>query len=164
MMRTAVMLCAVAVSALAQPPAVPLIPRDLLLGNPERLMPQISPDASKLGWIAPDDKGVLQVFVRTLGSSDDAAVTQDKKRGIRWFKWAQDSRTLLYTQDNDGDENFHVFARDLESKNERDLTPFKGVKAAVLDTHPRFPDTVLVTLNLRDRKAFDVHRVSLKTG
>jgi dipeptidyl aminopeptidase/acylaminoacyl peptidase len=143
---------------------VPLIPRELLLGNPERAAPRLSPDGSKLAWIAPDDKGVLQVWVRTLGSSDDAPATADKKRGIRTYQWAEDSRTLLYLQDNDGDENFHVYALNLETKNDRDLTPFRGVKASIVDTNPRFPDTVLVSLNLRDRKAFDVHKVSLKTG
>ncbi|GJD08957.1 Dipeptidyl aminopeptidase BIII [Galdieria sulphuraria] len=28
-------------------------------------------------------------------------------RGIRFFQWSEDSRTVLYLQDKDGDENFH---------------------------------------------------------
>ena len=144
-----------------------LIPRDVLLGNPERLRPQLSPDGAKLAWLQPDDRNVMQVWVRSLGTDagDDAeAVSADKKRGIRQFQWAEDSRTLLYLQDSDGDENFHVFAVDLVAKNTRDLTPFSNVRAAIIDTHPKLPDTVLVQLNLRDRKTFDAHRVSLKTG
>lgn len=144
-----------------------LIPRDVLLGNPERLRPQLSPDGAHLAWLQPDEKNVLQVWVRTLASDagDDAtSISSDRKRGIRVFQWAQDSKTVLYLQDSDGDENFHVFAADLATKNTRDLTPFSNVRAAIIDTHPKQPDTVLVQLNLRDRKAFDVHRVSLKTG
>ena len=30
-----------------------LIPRRVLFGNPERISPRISPDASTLAWIAP---------------------------------------------------------------------------------------------------------------
>ncbi len=161
-MLTFILTCALAVPAVAPAPA--LIPRDALLGNPERLKPQISPDGTRLAWLQPDDKNVLQIFVRSMGGTDDAPVTQDKKRGIRSYQWAEDSRSLLFLQDNDGDENFHVFALDLETKNVRDLTPFQGVRASIVDTHPRFPDVVLVALNLRDRKAFDVHKVSLKTG
>jgi len=144
--------------------AADLIPRDVLLGNPERVRPQLSPDGKQLAWLQPDDKNVMQVWVKTLGADDAAAVSADKKRGIRQYQWAQDSKNVLYLQDNDGDENFHVFAVDLTTKNTRDLTPFTGVRAAIVDTHPKAPDTVLVQLNLRDRKTFDVHRVSLKTG
>lgn len=141
-----------------------LIPREVLLGNPERLRPQLAPDGTKLAWLQPDERNVMQVWVRTLGQSDDAYVSADKKRGIRTFQWAEDSKTVLYLQDSDGDENFHVFAVELATKNTRDLTPFAGVRAAIIDTHPKLPDTVLVQLNLRDRKSFDVYRASLKTG
>ncbi len=30
-----------------------LIPRRVLFGNPERVLPQISPDGTRLAWIAP---------------------------------------------------------------------------------------------------------------
>src|SRR4051812_12790452 len=78
-----------------------LISRDVLLGNPERLRPQLSPDGKRLAWLQPDEKNVMQVWVRTLGASDDAYVSADKKRGIRTFQWAEDSQTLLYLQDSD---------------------------------------------------------------
>jgi len=142
----------------------PLIPRELLFGNPERASPQISPDGKRLAWLAPDDKGVLQVWVRSADREDAKAVTADKKRGIRSYQWAEDDRTLLYLQDADGDENFHVYGVDLESGNVRDYTPFQGVKADVVRVSPRVRDRILVTLNLRDRRAFDVHSVDLRTG
>src|SRR5262245_18743622 len=34
----------------------PLIPRDVLFGNPERTSPRLSPDGTRLAWIAPDKK------------------------------------------------------------------------------------------------------------
>ena len=33
---------------------VDLIPRKVLFGNPERISPHISPDGTRLAWIAPD--------------------------------------------------------------------------------------------------------------
>ena len=50
---------------------VDLIPRDVLFGNPERISPHISPDGTRLAWIAPRD-GVLNVWVapiRAVGAS-----------------------------------------------------------------------------------------------
>lgn len=46
----------------------PLIPREVLFGNPERADPQISPDGTQLGYLAPVN-GVLNVWIRTLGKN-----------------------------------------------------------------------------------------------
>jgi dipeptidyl aminopeptidase/acylaminoacyl peptidase len=146
----------------AQPP--PLIPRDTLLGNPERANPHIAPDGKRLAWLAPDEHGVLQVWVQTIGGHDARVVTADKSRGIESFGWAYDSKTIIYPQDSAGDENFHLFAVDLDSHNVRDLTPWQGVRAESVASSPKFPDRILVALNLRDRKLMDVYRVDLRTG
>jgi dipeptidyl aminopeptidase/acylaminoacyl peptidase len=142
----------------------PLIPRDRLLGNPERANPHIAPDGKRLAWLAPDERDVLQVWVQTIGQHDARVVTADKSRGIQSYVWAYDSKTILYAQDAAGDENFHLFAVDLDSDNVRDLTPWQGVRAESVASNPRFPERILVALNLRDRKLMDVYRVDLRTG
>ena len=165
--RAALTAAALALVASAAPlPAQmpPLISRDVLFGNPERANPKLSPDGQRLAWIAPDKKNVLQVWVKTVGKDDDKMVTADKKRGIRQYFWAQNNSTLLYQQDNDGDENFHVYGVDLASGNVRDYTPYQGVRAGVADINPDFPDEVLIEANIRNRQLMDVHRLSLKTG
>jgi len=148
--------------ALAQLP--PLIPRDTLLGNPERANPHIAPDGKRLAWLAPDERGILQVWVETIGQHDARVVTADKSRGIQSYGWAFDSKTILYAQDAAGDENFHVFAVDLDTHNARDLTPWQGVRSELVAASPKFPGRMLVALNLRDRKLMDVHRIDLRTG
>jgi len=156
------MLIAVASAALAGLPA--LIPREVLFGNPVRAQPSISPDGKKLAWIAPDSKNVMQVWVQTIGGNDARMVTADKSRGIRNHDWAWDSHTILYQQDSDGDENYHTYAVDLARANVRDLTPWQGVRAEFLASNPRFPEQLLIAMNLRDRKTMDVYRVNLNSG
>src|SRR2546421_12492824 len=141
----------------------PLIPRDDLFGNPEKASPQISPDGNRLAYLAPDE-GVLNVWVRTVGQSDDRVVTRDRKRGIRAYVWPFDGRHLLYVQDYDGDENWHVWSVDLESNIIRDLTAFQGVQARVIAADARYPKEILVGLNARDQRYHDVYRVDLVTG
>src|SRR5436190_4425950 len=148
----------------AQADLPPLIPRELLFGNPERTSPNLSPDGVHLAWLAPDTNNVLQVWVKNVGKDDEKIVTADKKRGIRQYVWAKDNRSLLYLQDSDGDENFHVYGVDLPSGNVRDYTPFQGVRADITDLNPDFPNEVLLTLNVRDRALFDVYRLNLKNG
>jgi dipeptidyl aminopeptidase/acylaminoacyl peptidase len=142
----------------------PLIPREVLFGNPVKTGIQISPNGKMLAYVAPDEKGVMNVWVRTLGQNDDRVVTTDKKRGIRHYQWQQDSEHLLYGQDLKGDENYHVYQTNLKTKNTRDLTPFQGVQAQRPITDSNFPDEIIVPLNIRDRRLRDMYRINLKNG
>lgn len=162
MLRALALLAVVAASA-QERPAAGLIPRDILFGNPERANPQISPDGTKLAWLAPHE-GVLNVWVRTMGKSDDRVVTSDGKRGIRIYFWQPDSAHLLYLQDSGGDENWHLYQTSLATKATKDLTPFDGVQAQIVGASPRVTHSILVGLNKRDKRLFDVFRLDLKTG
>ena len=142
---------------------VDLIPRDVLFGNPERQSPQISPDGTKLGFLAPQN-GVLNVWVRTLGKDDDRCVTSDAKRGIRRWFWQGDSTNILYLQDKGGDENWHLYQSSLDGKTTKDLTPFDGVQAQIVGASAKVRSVLLVGLNQRDKRVFDVSRLDLTTG
>jgi len=141
----------------------PLIPREVLFGNPERADPQISPDGTQIGYLAPVD-GVLNVWIRTLGKTDDRAVTADKHRGIQNFLWQYDNKHILYVQDVGGDENWRLYQTDLATKQTKDMTPFEKVRVDIVAYEWSLPDTILVQMNKRDPKLFDVHRIDLKTG
>jgi len=141
-----------------------LIPRQALFGNPERTSVQLSPDGTKIGFLAPRE-GVLNIHV---GPVDDPAaaqpVTRADRRGIRFFFWAFTNEHVLYIQDKDGDENWRVYAVNVASCEEHDLTPLEGVHAVIHQTSRHFPAEVLVGLNDRDPRLHDVYRVDLLTG
>lgn len=160
----ALLVAALAAPAFADLP--PLIPREVLFGNPEKTGPQISPDGKFIAYLRPDDKNVLQVWVYpTDKKADDAvAVTQDPKRGIRQFFWAYDGKHLLYLQDKGGDENFHLFAADVTAKKTRELTPFDGVRVQGVDLDKHHPNEILVGMNKRNKALFDMHRIKLDSG
>lgn len=144
--------------------AVPLIPREVLFGNPERANPTLSPDGTKLGFIAPDD-GVLNVWV---GPAEDPAgarpVTHDRGRGIRSYSFCHDDKTLVYVQDTDGDEDWRLYALDLASGESRLVTPGEGVHAMVLAHNRWHPTTMLVGLNADNPSLHDIYRFDLATG
>lgn len=153
------------ISALPASAALPpLIPRKVLFGNPVKASPLVSPDGKRIAYIAPDDRDVLQVWVQTIGQDDARKVTNDKKRGIRIHAWTYAPDTLLYLQDNDGDENFHIYSVNLASNEVRDLTPHKEVRAEIVGIDRNFPNEMLVGLNLTDRRVHDVYRVDLIKG
>src|SRR5208283_3696179 len=93
-----------------------LIPRKLLFGNPERTAVTISPDGTKLAFLAPVE-GVLNVWIAPAAEPEKAEpVTHDRRRGVRSYRWAHTNAHMLYIQDKDGDENWHVYATDLRTK------------------------------------------------
>jgi dipeptidyl aminopeptidase/acylaminoacyl peptidase len=142
----------------------PLVPRRVLFGNPERFSPRVSPDGTRVGWIAPDE-GILNVFVAPLDDLTAATpVTKDRERGIRAFFWAHDNRHLLYVQDQGGDENWRIYAVDLVDGGVRDLTPFEGVQAQVIEVSKHFPERILVGLNKDDPQLHDVYSLDLASG
>jgi dipeptidyl aminopeptidase/acylaminoacyl peptidase len=142
-----------------------LIPLEVLFGNPSRAQARIAPDGSTLSWLAPSSDGVLNVWVQPSDrSTAPRQVTNDKSRGIRMHSWSQDGKYVLYVQDREGDENWRLYAVDLEEGVTRDLTPFEGVRAQNVITDPKHPRKVLVGLNKRDPSTFDMYRVDLPTG
>jgi dipeptidyl aminopeptidase/acylaminoacyl peptidase len=141
-----------------------LIARTILFGNPDKASARMSPDGSRLSYLAPRD-GVLNVFV---GPVDDPAaakpVTDDKYRGIHTYFWTYDSQHILYTQDTNGDEDWHVYSVDLAQGDTQDLTPLAKVAAQIDAVSEKFPQEILVGLNDRDPRYHDVYRINIVTG
>jgi len=144
-------------------PLPPLIPREVLFGNPERALPRLSPDGRSMAFLAPDE-GVLNVWVGDTGGREFRPLTRDRDRGIRTYFWAHDGRQLLYLQDQGGDENWRLYAVDVATGAVRDLTPFAGVQAQVVDHNKRFPHEVLVGLNRDDPRHHDIYHLDLRSG
>src|SRR5437660_3453691 len=150
--------------AVAQAPqAPPIIPRRVLFDNPERTGPQLSPDGQWLAYLAPDS-GVLNVWVRTVGKTDDRPITRDRTRPVRFYFWQGDSKHLLYLQDKAGDENWRVYQTDVATRTTRDLTPFDSVTAQIVAVDPSHPNEMVVALNRRDRRFHDAFKLDLTTG
>lgn len=141
----------------------PLIPREVLFGNPRRISPQISPDGTRLAYLAPVND-VLNIWVGPIDGEEFSPVTDDTERGIRAYLWSHDGSHVIYPQDVGGDENWRLYITDIGSGATRDLTPFEGVRAMPLKSHEDHPDTLLITMNRDNPELFDVYRLTLSTG
>jgi dipeptidyl aminopeptidase/acylaminoacyl peptidase len=153
-------------SDLSNPQTLPptLISREVLFGNPSRYQGRVSPDGNSMSFRAPVD-GVMNIWVGKIGDFDSATpVTQDSGRGIPLHFWSLDSRYVFFTQDKNGDENWHLYRIDLDSGDIKDLTPYAGVQASQMDQNAAFPGIVVVGMNDRDAKWHDVYKVDVATG
>lgn len=149
-----------------------LIDRDLFFGDPEISGAQLSPDGAWVTFMRPFE-GVRNIWIKPFGEPfEDARPLTRDARPVPGYFWSQDSRFVLYVQDRDGDEDFHVWAVDPAGEIDeetgtpaaRNLTDLQGVRAFIISVPESEPDRMLVGLNDRDPALHDVYAVTISTG
>ncbi|HEX8738229.1 MAG TPA: alpha/beta fold hydrolase [Pyrinomonadaceae bacterium] len=151
----------------------PLIDREIFFGNPEIAGAQISPDGKFISFLKPY-KNVRNVWVKGVNEPFEKArvVTAEAKRPIPNYFWSQDGKYILFVKDNDGDENFNVYAVNpaeapaggADVPAARNLTDAKKVRAFIYNVPESDPDAIYVGLNDRDPAWHDLYKVKISTG
>ena len=129
--------------------------------NPERSRFQVSPDGNSISFMQPYQSR-MNIFVQPRAGGEAVRVTSETARDIWGYFWKGSSR-LVYRKDFKGDENVHVVVVDADGKNLVDLTPFEKVRANIIDDRLDHDDEIIIALNKRNPKLFDVYRVDLNT-
>lgn len=136
--------------------------------NPEQSEFQISQHAVYISYLKPWNNR-MNVFMQKLSKDrlpigSPKQLTFVKDRDISYYSWKGDS-TVLYLKDTGGDENFHVYAVDVESGKDRDLTPFTDTRAWIHEDLNDISETdVLISSNQRNSEIFDIYRTNVNTG
>ena len=161
---------ALALSTPSQDALPSLIERERFFTDSEVEGAQLSPDGRFLAFQKPLD-GVINIWVKGINEPMAAArpVTASNTRPIFIYFWSADSRTILYAQDKDGNENFHLYAVEPGGGSEpiptpRNLTPIDGIQAQIYDIPKQTPNEIIVGFNDRDPRFHDVYRLNLTTG
>ncbi|GAF47497.1 putative peptidase [Rhodococcus wratislaviensis NBRC 100605] len=143
-----------------------LISVEDMCGPPERSGASISPDGTRIAYLAPW-RSRLNVWVQDLDSgAEPRCVTADETRTVSRYEWTDDPRFLLYLQDDGGDENWHIHRVDLDDPQTPavDLTPFPGAQVLGLERPAARPGTAIVQLNARTAAEFDLYELAIATG
>lgn len=151
----------------------PLIDREIIFGNPEISSPQISPDGRYLTFLRPWHD-TRNIYVKGVGEPFSAArlLTTERRRPIVDYFWSRDSRFVLYTRDNNGDENVNVFAVDpaaapaagADAPASRNLTNLSGLRAQIVTLPTASPDLIYIGLNDRDKAWHDLYSLNIASG
>lgn len=142
--------------------AAPLIPLKDFFRNPVAAGYQVSPGGDYISWMAPWENR-LNVFVQPVDGGKALRLTSATKRNVAGYFWAAKDQ-IVYLQDDGGDENFHLFAVNADGSGKKDLTPFPGVRVGVVDDLRDDEDHILIGMNKRDARVFDVYRLNTRTG
>jgi dipeptidyl aminopeptidase/acylaminoacyl peptidase len=139
-----------------------LIPLRDFFKNPERAAYKISPDGKYLSYLASHNSR-LNIFVQETGSQKSQKITNETERDITSYLWGNNER-ILYLQDNKGDENFHLYAVNIDGSLLQDLTPFEKVTTHIIDELEEIDSEILIGLNKRNKELFDAYRLNINTG
>ena len=150
--------------SLAKENSTEIIPREVLFSNLERTGVLISPDGKWISYLSALS-GVFNVRVAPVDHISEARhVTNETTNGVESYFWAFDNRSIIYSQDEFGDENWHIYAVNIRTGVKSDLTPYKNVSAYVCAVSYKLPHELLIALNDRNPEYHDVYRVNITTG
>ena len=151
----------------------PLIELERLLAPPSVDAPHISPDGAWLSYLAPVE-GAMNFFVLPVENPEASPrqISDRQGRGIQardvsgnvMYRWTSDSRRIVYPSDREGDENWNLWAIDVEAGTEHRLTDFEGVRVRLLALSDEHPENVLVGINDRDPALADLYEIDLGTA
>ena len=149
-----------------------MIPLKVLLAPESYMAPKISPDGTKISYIAPLN-GVFNFFIAPVNDIYSAKpLTVKTGRGIKvtdvsgniMYHWSADSKYIIFPQDYEGDENWDIHVVNIDTKKEKNLTPLPGVKVFIVGISINHNDEILVSINDRNPHFPDLYRLNIISG
>ena len=105
--------------------------------------------------------GIPNVYIVPVTGGTPVALTKSTTDSTYAVDYFRNDDRILFTRDKGGDEDNHLFVRELDGT-EKDLTPGTKLKANFVDWLPG-GNAFLVATNERDPRAFDIYRYDAKT-
>lgn len=124
---------------------------------------QLSPNGEFVSFLEKDEDNKRHVMIKNVATGEVVRAVEEQDELIRGYGWINDSR-LLYVMDKGGDENYHLFAVDINGDNIIDLTPYDGVQASILNLLKEQKDYIIVSMNKDNKQIFEPYKVNVNTG
>lgn len=124
---------------------------------------QLSPNGEYMSYKEKDANGKNHVYVKDIATGDVKRAIEEKDELIKGYGWINDER-LVFMMDQGGNENYHLYATNLDGSNTKDLTPFEGVQAQIINGLKEDKDHVIIQMNKNNRQIFEPYKLNVVTG
>lgn len=119
-----------------------------------------SPDENEILFSSNAVGGIFNAYTVPVAGGVHKSMTRSKTETTYAVSYFPKDRRILYTRDQGGDENNHLYVRQLDGT-ERDLTPGNGLKASFAGWSAD-DASFYVLSNERDPKSFDLYKYDAK--
>jgi dipeptidyl aminopeptidase/acylaminoacyl peptidase len=125
---------------------------------------KLSPDGKYMSYREKEDGTTKRhVYVKEIATGKVTRVIEEKDELIRGYGWVNETR-LIYTMDKGGNENYHIYAVNLDGTGNKDLTPFEDVQADIVNMLKEQKDYIIIQLNKNNKQVFDPYKLNVVTG
>jgi dipeptidyl aminopeptidase/acylaminoacyl peptidase len=124
---------------------------------------QLSPNGKYMSYMEKDEKNKRHVFVKDIATGKSQMIIEEKEELIRGYGWVNDER-LIYLMDKGGNENYHIYAVNLDGTNNIELTPFEGVRASINNMLKEQKDFIIIEMNKNNKQIFEPYKLNVATG
>jgi dipeptidyl aminopeptidase/acylaminoacyl peptidase len=124
---------------------------------------KLSPQGKYMSYREKDENLKNHVYVKNIATNDVKRVITEGEELIRGYGWANDNR-LIYIMDKGGNEDFHLFAVDVDGANKKELTPYEGVKVNILASLKEDKDHMIISMNKNNPQVFDPYKINIVSG
>lgn len=124
---------------------------------------KLSPNGKYMSYYEKDDKNKNHVYVKEIATGKVKRAIEEKDELIKGYGWINDNR-LFYMMDSGGNENYHIYATNIDGENTKDLTPFDGVQAGILAILKEQKDFIIIQMNKNNKQIFEPYKLNVVTG
>ncbi len=124
---------------------------------------RFSPNGKYLSYREKDDAAKTHVYVKNTDTGETIRAIEEKEELIRGYFWANDDR-LLYIKDQGGNENYQLFAVDLDGANEMALTPYEEVRVEFVEILEDQEDYIIILMNKENPQIFEPYKINITNG
>ncbi|KAF1760018.1 hypothetical protein GCK72_008264 [Caenorhabditis remanei] len=149
--------------------AVDIIPREILFQDPKYSSVSLSPDGKQVGYVAPDENGVRNVYTRCSSCSYSRQVTFETEHPILDYIWTAIPDVIIFLQDNHGDENTKIYKKNISAtaiaadKTARVVISDKPMVKGVIMVNNLLSDTILVGMNDENPALHNIYAFNCRT-
>lgn len=120
----------------------------------------LSPDESKI-LITSNRSGIYNAYTIPVEGGEATPLTQSDSNSVYAIGFFPEDERLLFRADDNGDERYHIFLKDLEGT-VTDLTPFEGSRNSFYGW--MFDEqSFLFASNKRDQRYMDIYEMDIET-
>jgi len=124
---------------------------------------QFSPNGKYLSYREKDQNSKNHVYVKEIATDKVTKVIEEKEELIRGYGWANNER-LVYVMDKGGNEDYHLFAVNIDGKDQKELTPYEGVQVNILEGLKEDKDHMIISMNKNNKQIFEPYKINIVTG